>query len=387
MPHKKPHVIVGRKAHIKQLRFKWDIILTTLRRTRDFRKATEQLRKIQQISQQSTIESKFIKLVQHGNRTFFNFNIPGWPLEGYVDKLTELSEKPSEFNTLTQLGMVQIAFTKKCPLNCEHCFEGDILNQPETLSLQDHIDIVRKLQDNRVPLIHFAGGEPLNRFQDLVKVLESARPISDFWIYSSGYGLSLDKAHTLKKAGLTGVSVSIDHYLKEEHNRFRRNEKSYDQAIQAIQHAQQAGLLTGMSICVTQSFCTETKLQRYLEFAHSLKVPMVQLIEPRAAGNYAGKDVLLSPDQKQVLDEFYISRNSMKKYAHLPLVQHTGYQQRSKGCAGSGNRYIYIDTDGYVNACPFCESRKSHFLTGNPKEDILALRNEGCQYTKNNEYA
>jgi MoaA/NifB/PqqE/SkfB family radical SAM enzyme len=372
---------------MKQLRFKWDIVFTTFRRTRNFRKATEQLRKIKQISQQSTIESTFIKLIQHRGRTFFNFNIPGWPLEGYIDKLIELSEKPSALNTLNQLGMVQIAFTKKCPLNCEHCFEGDILNQPETLSLQDHIDIVRKLQDNRVPLIHFAGGEPLNRFQDLVEVLKSARPISDFWIYTSGYGLSLDKAQTLKKAGLTGVSVSIDHYLKMEHNRFRRNEKSYDQAIQAIHNAQQAGLLTALSVCVTQSFCSEEHLQRYVEFAHSLHVPFVQLIEPRAAGNYAGKDVLLSPAQIKVLDDFYISRNGMKKYAHLPLIQHTGYQQRNKGCAGSGNRYIYIDTDGYVNACPFCESRKSHFLTGNPIEDILALRREGCQYTKNDQYA
>jgi MoaA/NifB/PqqE/SkfB family radical SAM enzyme len=379
-------IVIGRKAQLKQLRFKLEIVLSTFRRTRNFRKTFEQLQKIKRISQQSTIESTFLKLIQHRDRTFFNFNIPGWPLEGYIDKLVELSEKPSEYNALTQLGMVQIAFTKKCPLNCEHCFEGDVLNQPETLSLKDHKQIIQKLQDNRVPVIHFGGGEPLNRFNDLVEVLKSARPVSDFWIYTSGYGLSVEKAQTLKKAGLTGVSVSIDHYLKKEHNRFRRNEKSYDQAIQAIHNAQKAGLLTVLSVCVTQSFCLEEHLQRYLEFAHTLQVPFVQLIEPRAAGNYAGKDVLLSPSQKQVLDDFYISRNSMKEYAHLPLVQHTGYQQRNKGCAGSGNRYIYIDTDGYVNACPFCESRKSHFLTGNPTEDILALRSEGCEYTKKNEY-
>jgi len=199
--------------------------------------------------------------------------------------------------------------------------------------------------------------------------------------------LTIEKARRLKQARLTGVSVSIDHYQKEEHNRFRRNEKSYDQALLAVANAQQAGMLTALSICVTRNTCSEDSLQKYLEFAHSLQVPIVQLIEPRATGNYAGKDVVLSVEQQKVLDDFYVSRNSLKEFAHLPLVQHTGYQQRRKGCAGSGNRYIYIDTDGNVNACPFCENKKSHFLSGNPKEDILALRNEGCNYTKNEKYA
>jgi len=142
-------VIVGRKAQLTQLRVKWSILWHVMIKTKNLRKSVQKLKSIQQISWQSTIEQRFLKLIHHDNRYFFNSNIPGWPLTGYRDKLIELSEKPSEWNTLTQLGMVQIAFTKKCPLNCEHCFEGNSLNQPESLSLEDHLQIVRKLQDNR----------------------------------------------------------------------------------------------------------------------------------------------------------------------------------------------------------------------------------------------
>jgi MoaA/NifB/PqqE/SkfB family radical SAM enzyme len=375
-------VISGWRSRLVLANIQVQLFLFLLFRQKRISRAIGNLRNIQKISQQSTIERQFTKLVKQGNRLFFNNNIAGWPKRGYFDKLLELSQTKPHPSLLQSLGMVQIALTKKCPLNCEHCFEGKILNQPETTSLEDHLAIVKKLQQYKVPMIQFGGGEPMNRFNDLITILESASSVSDFWIYSSGYGLTKDKALRLKEAGLTGVVISIDHYNREKHNAFRRNERSFDQAVSAISFAHNAGLMTSLSICVTKAFCTEKDLQLYLEWAHQLKVPIVQIMEPRASGNYEGMDVQLNAQELKILDEFYISRNTEKKYAHLPLLQHTGFQQRTKGCAGSGNRYIYIDTDGFVQACPFCANRKTHFLHGNVENDIRDLKNEGCQYVK-----
>ena len=91
---------------------------------------------------------------------------------------------------LEQQSMVQIALTKKCPLNCEHCFEADVLNQKEALTVDDHIEIVAKLQASGVPMIQFGGGEPMNRLADLLTILKSAKKTSDFAIYTSGYKLN-----------------------------------------------------------------------------------------------------------------------------------------------------------------------------------------------------
>lgn len=333
---------------------------------------------IERFKEQFTIDKSFYKYLRHNNRVYLNCNIPGIPFTDFFERISNLASENQE-NQLSRLAIVQIGFTKKCPLNCEHCYEGKILNQPEALSLEEHIQIVAKLQQIGVPMIQFGGGEPLNRFTDLIEVLQSANNNSDFWIYSSGYGLTIEKAKQLKKAGLTGVSVSLDHYLESEHNAFRRNDKSFKFALEAIKNAQEAGLLTAMTICVTQSFCTLENLAAYHQLAFELKVPFVQLMEPRATGNYEGKDVKLNTEQFQILEHFYKNRNSDKKFKNFPIIQYTGYQQRNKSCGGAGNRYIYIDTDGYTMACPFCQNRKSHFLYGTLLTDINTLKEEGCE--------
>ena len=333
---------------------------------------------IERFKEQFTIDKRFYKYLKQNNRVYFNCNIPGIPFTDFFERISNLASENQE-NHLSRLAIVQIGFTKKCPLNCEHCYEGKILNQPEAITLEEHKQIVAKLQQIGVPMIQFGGGEPLNRFNDLIEVLQLANTSSDFWIYSSGYGLTLEKAKQLKKAGLTGVSVSLDHYLETEHNSFRRNDKSFKLALKAIKNAQEAGLMTAMTICVTQSFCTLENLVAYHQLAFELEVPFVQLMEPRATGNYEGKDVKLNTEQFQILEDFYKSRNNDKKFKNFPIIQYTGYQQRNKSCGGAGNRYIYIDTDGYIMACPFCQNRKSHFLHGTLLNDINSLKEEGCE--------
>jgi len=359
------------------LRFHLHFICFLIRRYGLTKIALDKWREVKSLKEQFTIADQFYRFVRHDRKVFLNCNIPGIPFVDFFERILNLADK-SEKNELSRMGIVQIGFTKKCPLNCEHCYEGKILNQPDSISLSEHKEIVAKLQESGVPMIQFGGGEPLNRFDDLIEVLKSARPVSDFWIYSSGYGLNYDKAVLLKKHGLTGVSISIDHFIPEQHNAFRRNSKSFPSAIEAIRSAQNVGLLTAMTICVTKSFCTEQNLEKYHLLAHKLNVPFVQLMEPRATGNYEGKDVLLRPEDLKILEHFYVKRNTEKKYKHLPIVQYTGYQQRTKGCGGAGNRYIYIDTDGFVHSCPFCRNCKSHFLYGNLFEDLQSLQQEGC---------
>jgi MoaA/NifB/PqqE/SkfB family radical SAM enzyme len=375
-------IVSGIEAKLVLLRLELRLLAFLIFKFKNLRIVLDNWRNIQKTIQQFTIDQRFQRLVKHEEKYFFNCNMPGWPQTNFFDKLLAISD-PQLKNDLSALGIVQIGFTKKCPLNCEHCYEGKILNQPETISLSDHIAIVKKLQDNQISMIQFGGGEPLNRFDDLISVLKSANDTSDFWIYSSGYGLTEERARELKSAGLTGVSISLDHFEPDLHNTFRRNQKSFEWAISAIQNAQKANLLTAMSICVTNEFCSEENLFQYLYFAARQKVAFVQMLEPRATGNYEGKDVLLTNDNQKILELFHEKINSKKEFKNLPILQYTGYQQRKKGCAGAGNRYIYIDTDGYVQSCPFCRNKKSHFLSGDIKRDLSELKMEGCDYIKN----
>jgi MoaA/NifB/PqqE/SkfB family radical SAM enzyme len=95
----------------------------------------------------------------------------------------------------------------------------------------------------------------------------------------------------------------------------------------------------------------------YAKLARQLNVAYIQLLEPKAVGHYADKDVFLSKDHLDMLNNFYRKLNFDPEYADFPIVVYHGYHQRTVGCFSAGNRMLYIDSEGYVNACPFCHTK------------------------------
>ena len=88
-----------------------------------------------------------------------------------------------------------------------------------------------------------------------------------------------------------------------------------------------------------------------------LNVAFVQLLEPKAVGHYEGKDVLLTNDHLDVLNKFYLEMNFNPAFEDFPIIVYHGYHQRTVGCLSGGNRMLYIDSEGYINACPFCHTK------------------------------
>ena len=106
-------------------------------------------------------------------------------------------------------------------------------------------------------------------------------------------------------------------------------------------------------------------------------------MEPRAVGHYAGQDVSLSPEQIKILDDFYLRMNYDSKYKDYPLISYHGYYQRRQGCFASGDRSLYIDTDGDINACPFCQKKTGNVLDNDFDNSLAVLKSRGChQFTQ-----
>lgn len=328
------------------------------------------------------------KLAFVDGKYYFNSNMNGWPsplffrpLEiavshGFKEKITHLEN----------LKIVQIALTKKCPLNCEHCFEGHELNKKDMLTLDDHKKIVDKLQNAGISVIQYGGGEPMTHVSELVEILSYAKVKSDFYVYTSGFNCSIENLQKLKVAGLKGVSIGIDHFIAEKHNTFRRNDKTFKWALEAVKNASSLKLVVTFTICVTKEFCLENNLWEYLEFAKENHADFVQILEPRAAGNYEFQDIQLSSQHLEILDNFFLKANASPKHKKHPIVLYTGYHQRKKGCFGAGKNYIYIDTNGYISSCPFCKNTKTHILDESHEASLKELISEGCSFTKNSNY-
>ncbi len=347
-------------------------------------KIVHQIRKKYQNTFGEPLLSKATKV---DGRYYWRLGTPGFPSKATL--ITHQNEINRFIPTQNSNGLrtVLFAITKKCPLNCQHCFEWNNLHQDEQLSTTDIINIVHKYQDYGTTQIMFSGGEPMLRINDLYKVLQAAKPkITDFWIITSGLGLNLERAKQLKAAGLTGVMVSLDHHEAPAHDFFRGFQGAYNWATQAVTSANQAGLVTTLSLCATKAFVSTENITAYMQLAKKLGVSFVQIVEPRATGRYSGKNVELSEKETNILEKAYLSYNSDKQFQDYPIINYLGYHQRKVGCFGSGDRFFYIDTDGDAHICPFCTKKIANTLKLSAEDTIQLLSQNACHSFANSTF-
>jgi MoaA/NifB/PqqE/SkfB family radical SAM enzyme len=296
------------------------------------------------------------KLYKSGNKYYFNQYTPGWPSRAYDELIkSELRRKADPVNQKEQLSFVFLAITRKCPMRCEHCFEWDNLNQPESFTREDLISTIDLCQNQGVLQIHFSGGEPMVRIKELIGLIRHASKKSECWVLSSGFNVTDENARLLKNAGCTGMVISIDHYIPELHDLFRGKQGSFNMAVSALRSAREAGLLTSISVCATRAFLDGSHLLPFIHFAREQGVQYIQVLEPRSVGHYEGKNVLLENKHISLLEDSFQMINHDPQYTSFPTLLYHGYHQRRVGCF-SGSRSIYIDSAGDVHACPFCHT-------------------------------
>ena len=328
-------------------------------------------------------QHRLYKFANVAGRYYWGLYTPGWKSTSFknfiaseMNRIVPIKQKTNRFvNTY-------VAITKKCSLQCEHCYEWENLNKKEVLSAEQLNKIIATLQEQGVSIIHLTGGEPLLKIELITMILKNADKSTDFWVLTSGLKLTDENAKKLKASGLNGIMISLDHYIPEKHNEFRGFKDAYYWVENGVQNAINNNLVTALSICVTKDFVNYENLMNYAELAKKMGVSFIQILEPRAVGHYKDSDVDLTEEQMKILDDFYIEMNYNPKNKDFPLISYHGYHQRRLGCYGSGNRSMYVDTDGDLNACPFCQKKSGNILEDNFSESLENLQSLGCQKFK-----
>jgi MoaA/NifB/PqqE/SkfB family radical SAM enzyme len=347
-------------------RMKWHLLVLAIQTYGSLRTSIKVLKGLYRFKKLSMgkVDTKIIKI---NGKYYYHLYSPGYPsmifdeyIRGEFNHIVPINKKADNLNNIF------LAVTKKCPLMCDHCFEWDNLNKRESLELRDLKGIIKKFQKDGLAQFHLSGGEPLARIKDVVELIKTADKVSEFYVLTSGFNFTQENASLLKQAGLTGVVISLDHFDEEKHNAFRGFGNSFNQVKCAIKNAQRQNLVVALTICVTREFISWSNLMRYAEFAKTQNVAFIQLLEPKAVGHYKGKDVFLNKIEMELLEQFYEKMNLDPIYQDYPIIVYHGYHQRRIGCLSGGNRGLYIDSEGYVNACPFCHTKNFNI------KDIIA---------------
>ena len=378
-------IITGLQANVVRTRILLDIVILAMSRLKNPVRSLKVLAIVS--SKRKTIHGhqRVRKYIKSGNRYFFSDDIPGWPsaaFKGYF--MTEIIRASGLNGSRVPLSTVLFAITSKCRLRCRHCYEWNNISKDENLSLENLKLIINKIKDFGAFHIQLSGGEPLERMDDLIVLTDYSQENADIWLNTSGYEMTPEKALALKKAGLTGVEISLDHWDEDEHNSFRGNDKSFFWVREAVKNCREAGILTSLSLCAANSFVSENNLKKYAELAMKWGVSFIRILEPKKAGRYKGKEIKLSLEKITILEEFFRNSDSEKMMPEYPLISYPGYYQRRIGCLGAGNRYLYIDSKGDIHTCPFCQKSAGNAVNDTIGDAVSVLKTIGCHEYKTN---
>ena len=375
------HLLPKMISSARQKFIKWlmwnNIFMVAIKKFGDPVVAFQKIKQLKKLRDQHRNYRPSLKYSFTGNKYFINYNTPAWPSKAFNRYISHLLNRTST-NTKTSLNTLVIAITKKCGFQCEHCCEWENLNKPEALSKEDLLLIIQQFQKLGVSQIQLSGGEPLNRFNDILFLLDNVLPGTDLWLYTSGYQLTQEKAKLLKKHGLRGITISLDNYDEELHDVFRGKKGSHQRALQAAQHATQSGLTVCFSLCATKQFISIENLMRYAEVVKNAGTSFIQILEPKAVGHYAGQNVTLNEHHQRVLEQFSEMMNYEKAYSSYPIITYHGHYSRRIGCSGSAKDYLYVDTDGDVHNCPFCQRKLFSALDDSLTDFIAEMKRKGC---------
>ncbi|WP_053971373.1 radical SAM protein [Mangrovimonas sp. ST2L15] len=319
------------------------------------------------------------KMIRVDKKYYLSLYTPGWNDNIFKRFIGSelLNFKSNDVNPY-RYNHVQLAITNKCPLQCEHCYASEFLNKRDKLTKSDFKIIIERLQDLGVCQIHFTGGEPMLKISLMESLMKEADEGTNFWLNTSGFGLTNEAAKKLKSSGLTGIFISLDHFEENSHNAFRNYKDAYYWAITGARNALKNDLVVAFSLCLRNDFVSNNNLKRYMNLAKNIGVHYVQFIESKPVGNYKDKQTALSPGNIELLESLYEAYNFSNNYLDYPVITYHEYYQRRVGCFLGGKKGMYIDQYGNINACSFCHNAIGNILDEDYKESLQALNQTGC---------
>jgi MoaA/NifB/PqqE/SkfB family radical SAM enzyme len=305
---------------------------------------------------------KYEKFITFENKILLSVHTPPFPSKAF-DRFLEAGLKAREGINIPVI--VDFAVTHQCRYHCWHCSAAP--QKGKDLPLKTIVEAIHKFQEMGTCVFAITGGEPLLR-KDLGEIIASIDDRSSVFIFTTGDGLTEEKAQELKDAGLLGVMMSLDHYAPEIHDNLRGYKGAYDIVIKGIKNAQQAHLYTGLSCVITKDIIKNNDVLKMLETAKTLSVQEIMMFEPTPVGKLFNNDTcMLSIDERKHLIEFHSFINKNRTYKAYPKVSVFPYYEGKEvmGCT-AGYNMVYIDANGNIRPCDF-----TPLLFGNIRDEPI----------------
>lgn len=260
--------------------------------------------------------------------------------------------------------------TRRCNLNCMHCYSGGAGSTEGELSTEEARGMLQELADWGSPFVIFSGGEPFLR-EDLFQLGGFAADLGlQVIISSNGTAITREKASKAAEAGFAYVGVSLDG-LAETNNAFRGRRDAYERALRGMRNLREAGIKTGLRFTMTRLNYQELPLLMELLVRERLHRLCVYHLEYGGRGG-AMRSYDLSPgerreavkglfrrtveiNQRHELEVLTVGNYADAAYLYLRVQREDPEKARRvyehflrNGGDGSGEKLAYVDERGNV---------------------------------------
>jgi cyclic pyranopterin phosphate synthase len=212
---------------------------------------------------------------------------------------------------------LRISVTDRCNYKCVYCRTGNEGAAYAELPIEDYLRMARVFVGLGIEKIRLTGGEPLLRrgLTDLLRQLSRLRTLDgsapDLALTTNGHLLE-EMAESLRDAGLSRITVSMDAVDAERFARITRVPGSYERVLKGVRAAKRAGLAPVKVNCVLLRGFNEDQIVPFARFSREEGV-IVRFIEFMPLG----EDRLWTPESVVPLREIEEALRSFRPIVRM----------------------------------------------------------------------
>ena len=242
--------------------------------------------------------------------------------EKYSDRAPLVDDENESVPTLKGPLDLKIEITKRCNLNCAHCYSASDEGSLEELPWEYLKVLFEECAKDGIRFASITGGEPLLH-SDFAKILSGVRSFSESLnVSTNGTLLTPDTARLIAET-VDSVNISLDAPVAQLHDKFRSIAGAFDKALAAIDFL--AGKSTTVVVQTTVNKLNIDSLPELGEIIEKAGASVWSVRLPLPSGNYLkNKEMFLSPEEVRECEEKLVSLRehnfSMEVYSGIPVV-------------------------------------------------------------------
>jgi len=241
--------------------------------------------------------------------------------------------------------------TYRCDMRCGFCnYWQDPAGELQDQSIEDMAEGSQQLARLGSLFVSLAGGEPMLR-EDLPQIVRQVARWHLPFVTTNGSNVTAQSAKELMKAGLWGVSVSIDYAHRDKHDRRRGRPVCFEQAVRALDYFSRARVYRWQRVNV-MTVLLHDNLQEVEELLKLARAHQAYLMIQPYGELKTGSSKFRHPSQG-VSEHLLELKKRYRNFLSNPVFLSRFDQALDSGVPGckAGRAFFNIDSIGNVSIC------------------------------------